>query len=587
MSIIKVMDINLSNKISAGEVVERLMNIVKELVENSIDAHATEIKVDLIESGLKEIKVTDDGCGMDSSDAKNCLLRHATSKLYDDDDLFNINTLGFRGEALPSIASVSKMIIKTSNGEEGTEMVINGGTIEDILFSDLRKGTSIIVRDIFYNTPARLKYLKSLYSELSNIVDYINKMALAFPSIKFVLTNDDKVLLNTDGSGNILKVIHSIYGLEITKKMAKISNSNNDYEISGYISYPEINRSNRNCITILVNGRCVRNTDINRSISDSYHTYLPKDRYPIVVINIECDPAIIDVNVHPTKMDIKFSKQDELMKLIFDTIDTCLEKLLLIPEAKYEDRPISNIMTTTTVDNKIDFIDKDIEKPKFEEINFDFNDYEVPIIKEEQMIYEEGHKKEKFKMIEPKALIHGTYIIGENEDGMYVLDQHAVNERINYEYYKKKLGENSTTTTELLVPIKLEFPNNEYIILKQNFNLLDEINISYEEFGGNSIIIRSHPTWIKRDYVEESLHKIMDVIIQNEHFSKEKFNERIAITLACKMSIKANEYVSLDELRVLIERLRETENPFTCPHGRPTIISYSKYELEKMFKRAM
>lgn len=590
MSIIKVMDINLSNKIAAGEVVERLMNIVKELVENAIDAKASEIKIELTESGLKEIKVIDNGCGMDKNDATTCLLRHATSKIYDDDDLFNINTLGFRGEALPSIASISKMVIKTSNGETGTEVVVNGGKIEEVKESDLRKGTSISVSDIFYNTPARLKYLKSLYSELANIIDYVNKMALSYPNIKFVLENDSKVLLNTDGSGNLLKVINSIYGLSVTKKMAKVENSNDDYEIKGYISYPEINRSSRNSITILVNNRCIKNYDVNKAIIDSYHTYLPKDRYPIVVLNIDCDPFLIDVNVHPTKMDIKFSKKEELITLISNTVSSCLEKLLLIPEVKYEDRPISNVNEVSTISKNLDFIDLEQKKikPQFETLNFDFNE-DFNYIKEEETPYNEKDKQhhEKFKMIEPKCLIHGTYIVGENEDGLYIMDQHAVNERINYEYYMKKLGEDSNLTTDLLIPIKLEFSSNEYIILKEHFNILDRLHINYEEFGSNTLIIRSHPTWIKKGYEEESLYKIMEVIIHEEDFSIEKFNEKLATTLACKMSIKANEYVSLDELRVLIERLRETENPFTCPHGRPTIISYSKYELEKLFKRAM
>ncbi len=582
MSIVKVMDVTLSNKIAAGEVVEKLMNIVKELVENSIDAKSTEIKVNLIDSGLKEIKVVDNGCGMNREDALNSLKRHATSKLYTDDDLFSIETLGFRGEALPSIASVSKMNIKTSNGIETTELCIEGGITKNVSNSDLRQGTIISVTDIFYNTPARLKYLKSLYTELSNIVEYLNKMALANPNIKFILTNNDKVLLNTDGSSNILKVINNIYGLATTKKMVKIENNNDDYDIKGYISYPEINRSNRNFITILVNGRSVRNTEVNKSIVEAYHTYLPKDKYPIVILSIECDASIIDVNIHPTKMDVKFSKMDGLLDLIYETISKSLEKLLLIPEIKYEELPISNINEVTTIDNKINFV-KEVIKPVFEEISFDFN-IEEQQVKEEAIEY---NQPEKFKMIEPVALIHGTYIIGENENGMYILDQHAVNERINYEYYKEQLGKEQKDTIDLLIPIKLEFSNNEYIILKENFKLLDNLNICYEEFGINTIIIRSHPNWIKKDYVEETLRKIMEIIIQNEEFSKEKFNEKIAITLACKMSIKANEYVSLEELKRLIERLRETSNPFTCPHGRPTIISYSKYELEKLFKRVM
>ena len=423
---------NLSNKIAAGEVIESLMNVVKELVENSIDAKATTIKVELKEAGLKSIRVTDDGIGMDHDDALKCFYRHATSKLYNDDDLFNIKTLGFRGEAIPSIASVSKMIIKTSDGTSGTEIVNSGGNIISVDDSDLRVGTIITVEDIFYNTPARLKYLKSSYTELANITNYLNKMALSNPNIKFILKNDDKEILNTFGSGNLLKVINCIYGLEVTKKVAYIKTSNNDYDVDGYISYPEINRSSKNFITILVNGRSVRSNEINRSILDAYHTYLFHDRYPIVILNIKADPSIIDVNIHPSKMEVKFSKINDLKDLIFNEISRALKKLVLIPEVKYTPNPISNIDSVSTIDDKKDFT-IDVVKPSFEEISFDFD------VAEEQNVYNEEPEeiKEKFKKITPLALIHGTYIIGENEEGMYIIDQHAANERINYEYYKK------------------------------------------------------------------------------------------------------------------------------------------------------
>ena len=385
MNIIKVMSDDLSNKIAAGEVVESLMNIVKELVENSIDAGASVIKIYLMESGIKSIKVVDDGKGMSREDCKNSILRHATSKLYSKDDLFNINTLGFRGEALPSIGSVSKMTIATSDEESSTLLEVTGGVITNCSSTELRRGTSISVCDIFYNTPARFKYLKSLHTELANILNYVNKMALANPSISFYLENDSKVLLNTDGSGNLLKVINSIYGLDVTKKMLKVECSNSDYVVSGYISYPEINRSSRNNITLLVNGRYVRNNDITRSILDGYHTYLPINRYPIIVLNIKTDPYIIDVNIHPTKMDIKFSKIDELKDMIYNMVSSSLNKLTLIPEAKYEQRPISNIGSVNTVNDKVDFKKKDLkEEVKFEEINFDFNnDYVVSDNEEE------------------------------------------------------------------------------------------------------------------------------------------------------------------------------------------------------------
>ena len=571
---------NLSNKIAAGEVIESLMNVVKELVENSIDAKATTIKVELKEAGLKSIRVTDDGIGMDHDDALKCFYRHATSKLYNDDDLFNIKTLGFRGEAIPSIASVSKMIIKTSDGTSGTEIVNSGGNIISVDDSDLRVGTIITVEDIFYNTPARLKYLKSSYTELANITNYLNKMALSNPNIKFILKNDDKEILNTFGSGNLLKVINCIYGLEVTKKVAYIKTSNNDYDVDGYISYPEINRSSKNFITILVNGRSVRSNEINRSILDAYHTYLFHDRYPIVILNIKADPSIIDVNIHPSKMEVKFSKINDLKDLIFNEISRALKKLVLIPEVKYTPNPISNIDSVSTIDDKKDFT-IDVVKPSFEEISFDFD------VAEEQNVYNEEPEeiKEKFKKITPLALIHGTYIIGENEEGMYIIDQHAANERINYEYYKKELGKSKREVVDLLVPLKLEFSKDEYIILKERFSELDKLNIGYEEFGMNTIIVRSHPSFIKKDYALESLRKIIEIIISNNDFSLEKFNEKIAITLACKMSIKANQHITIDDMTALLESLRKTDNPFTCPHGRPTIITYSIYELQKMFKR--
>lgn len=583
MNIIKVMSDDLSNKIAAGEVVESLMNIVKELVENSIDAGASVIKIYLMESGIKSIKVVDDGKGMSREDCKNSILRHATSKLYSKDDLFNINTLGFRGEALPSIGSVSKMTIATSDEESSTLLEVAGGVITNCSSTDLRRGTSISVCDIFYNTPARFKYLKSLHTELANILNYVNKMALANPSISFYLENDSKVLLNTDGSGNLLKVINSIYGLDVTKKMLKVECSNSDYVVSGYISYPEINRSSRNNITLLVNGRYVRNNDIIRSILDGYHTYLPINRYPIIVLNIKTDPYIIDVNIHPTKMDIKFSKIEELKDMIYNMVSSSLNKLTLIPEAKYEQRPISNIGSVNTVNDKVDFKNKDLkEEVKFEEINFDFNnDY---VVSDNEEKYE---TKEKMKKITPLALAHGTYIIGENEDGIFLIDQHAANERINYEYYLKELGKDTNTSVDLLVPIKIELSNNEYLSLKESINVLDEMGFTYDDFGFNTLIIRSHPSWIKKEYTNETIRKIIEVIIEHKDFNKEKFNERIAITLACKMSIKANEHISHEEMVVLLDRLRNTNNPFTCPHGRPTVITYTIYELEKMFKRVM
>lgn len=584
MNKIKVMDINLSNKIAAGEVVETLMNVVKELVENSIDASSSFIKIDLIDSGTKEISVSDDGIGMNREDAVNCLKRHATSKLYNDEDLFHIDTLGFRGEALPSIASVSKMKIETSFEDIGTTVIISGGSIDKVESSPLRTGTKITVEDIFYNTPARLKYLKNLHTELANITSYVTKMALSYPNIKFNLTNNDKKILSTDGSGNLLKVINSVYGLEVTKKMIKVSAENSDYEISGYISYPEINRSSRGFITLFVNGRYIRNNSVIKTILEAYHTYLPIGRYPVVVLNIETDPSIIDVNVHPTKMDIKFSKQEELKELLLKTLSDALLKLVLVPEIKSEEKVISNINEITTIDKDLDFKEKTVISPKYEEISFDFNTNEEEIL---YKIENQNEKKETVNKITPVGIIKNTYIIGENDEGMHIIDQHAAQERINYELYKKKLGEDSKEITDVLVPIKLEFTSSEFLELKEKQDIINRVGIFFEEFGQNSVIIRKHPRWLNPKFTTDQIRKILEIIISENDFSKEKFNEKVAITLACKMSIKANDYISLEEADKLLETLLKCENPYTCPHGRPTIINYSYYELEKLFKRAM
>ena len=577
---IKVMDINLSNKIAAGEVVETLMNVVKELVENSIDAEATYIKVDLVESGTKEITVTDDGVGMNKEDAVNCLERHATSKLYTDDDLFHIETLGFRGEAMPSIASVSKMIIETSDGEEGTIVNIEGGKIKDVSSSHLRQGTKVIVRDIFYNTPARLKYLKNLHTELANISFYLTKMALSKPNIKFVLTNNEKELLNTDGSGNLLKVINSIYGLDVTKKMIKINASDSDYDISGYISYPEVNRQSRGFITVLVNGRYIKNSQIVKTILEAYHTYMMVGKSPIVVLNIEADPWLIDVNVHPTKMDVKFSKLNELEELITKTIDNALKKLVLVPEIKEENKPVANIDEITTINTEVDFKEKIEVKPVYEDISFNFE------TNEETISYEKP-QKEKLKKITAMGIVEKTYIIGENENGMYIIDQHAAHERINYEKLLKNMSEEKVETIDLLVPIKLTFTKDEYIKIKEKQELIESIGISYEEFGLNTIVIRKHPKWLNKIYASEILRKIIEVIITEKEFKREKFNDRLAAHAACRMSIKAHDYISLEEANKLLEQLLLCENPYHCPHGRPVMINYSYYELEKLFKRVV
>lgn len=599
MPIIKVMDEILANKIAAGEVVERCASVVKELVENSIDAESTEIKVELLESGLKEIKVTDNGKGMEKEDAVLAFSRHATSKIIDEDDLYHIDTLGFRGEALASIASVSDVTLKTSMGDVGTFVHIKGGKVLEVTPSEARKGTIICVKDLFYNTPARLKHMKSLYTELASITEYMNKLSLSKPNIKFIVTNNGSVLLNTDGSGILLKTIKSIYGISVAKKMIEIHGENEDYMVDGYISLPEVHRANRNHMITLVNGRVVRNVELNRVINEAYHSFKPDNRYPITVINIIVDPSLIDVNIHPTKMDIKFSKLEHLMELIDTLIQNVLRKKNLIPEVVIEEPKkeekkndfIESIRKPYYQEQKLEF--DVVNEPSYEEVlepNVDLIESKEESQKEEIMlehpeIIEE--KKERLPDLYPVGLVHGTYIICQNDLGMYLIDQHAAKERINYEMYKKKLGNPKEGSTLLLFPFTMEFANNEYIVLKENFEVLRNMGFVLEEFGIHSIIVKEHPTWLPIGYEEMATRKIIDVILEKEKdFSIEKFNEKIATMLSCKMAIKANMNISHEEMEALIQDLRLCDNPFNCPHGRPTMIFYSNYDLEKLFKRS-
>ena len=599
MTKIKVMDENLANKIAAGEVVEKCVSIVKELVENSIDAKSTEIKILLKEAGIREIKIIDNGIGMDSKDALLAFQRHATSKLYNIDDLFNISSLGFRGEALPSIASVSEVILKTCQNDIGTLVHIKGGKIVENTICEGRKGTMITVSNLFYNTPARLKHLSSIYSELAAITDYINKMALSYPNVKFKLVNDEKELLNTDGSGNLLKVIKAIYGIDVTKKMIPVSAENADYKIDGFISLPEVSRSSRNYMTTLVNGRVIKNTSLNKTINDSYSNYKEDTRYPIVVLNITTDPTLIDVNVHPSKLDIKFSNFDDLKDLIFNMINDTLKKKLLIPkieiskEKDNEPKPIYENLTLNLERNiiKEDTIPNTEYTSKLSNL---INFKEEPTIINELDIIEDNEVEDivstnnKLPELYPVGLALGTYIICENERGVYLIDQHAAQERINYEKYLYLLSNPTNNTITPLIPIVIELPINEFLIIKKNFNILNDLNITIEEFGTSSFRVVNHPAWLPIDNIDKTIRNIIDTIIREEkNFNLGKFNDHLAATMACKASVKGNTRITLEDMESLINQLRQCNNPFNCPHGRPAIIEFTRYELEKMFKRSI
>ena len=585
MAIIKQMDEILANKIAAGEVVERCASVVKELVENSIDAKATEINIELKDAGASLIRVTDNGIGMDKTDAVNCFNRHATSKLIEEEQLYHINTLGFRGEALASIASVSKVLLKTSTGDIGTVVTINGGKLIDVKNGDARCGTIIEIKDLFYNTPARLKYMKSSYAELSSITDYIDKVALSYPNIRFTLSNEGNTILKTNGRSDLLKTIKDIYGVDVAKKMIKINGANPDYEISGYISMPEIHRSTKANMTLLVNGRVIRNYNINKVINDAYSDYKPETRYPITVINIECDPSLIDVNIHPTKMDVKFSKMDDLCILIEEVIKNSIKTKTLIPtkEVKVYTQPIYQSLYPKKQESL------DLEREEYvineELVSYNTNDTDNDIDDDKKLDIQED-VKEKMPELYPVGLVLGTYIICQNETGMYLIDEHAAKERCNYEMFKKNIGVNRKKES-LLIPVTLEYSNKEYIILKNNFDIIRDLGYDIEEFGINSIIIKSMPTWLKTYDAIDTIKSIIDILIEEEkHFDIAKFYDHVCATMACKASIKANTNITIEEMEHLISDLRKCENPFHCPHGRPTMISYTKSDLEHQFKRS-
>lgn len=578
MSVIKVMSENLANKIAAGEVVEKCANVVKELVENSIDAKAKNIKVNLEKGGIQSIQVIDDGIGMDKEDASLAFERHATSKIYKDDDLFFIDTLGFRGEALPSIASISEVELTTCKEEVGTYVHIKGGKVLEVENAQSKIGTSIMVSNLFYNTPARLKHLKSPEVELSYATNFIERLSLTKPDIAFTLTNNGNVVVKTSGSGNLLKTIHEIYGLQISSKMLEVYALSDDFEIKGYISKPEVLKSNRNHLITIINGRVVKNYDINKAINDAYFTYKPDGKYPVVVLQIETDPTIVDVNIHPTKQDVKISKMNNLYELIYNTLKNTLYDSLLIPDALGVEKRKEEYKEI-----KKGFIP--INKEEYKNIEGEQTTF-VNLFKDEDI--NDNVKKNDLEDIVFRVLgvSHETYIVCEGDDGLYLFDQHAAHERINYEKYLKELEEEKVITTDLIVPINIELTSSEYTLFNEYKDIFEELGFSYDNFGINTIQIRKQPIWLKKGKEEENIRKIIDMLINNEgKFDRVKFRNNVAQMLACKNAVKAHDHLSNEEIDKLLKDLVKCDNPYNCAHGRPTMVKYSEYDLDKMFKR--
>jgi len=600
MAKIRQLDEILSNKIAAGEVVERPSSVIKELVENSIDASATRIDIFVEDGGLQKMKVVDNGEGMEASDAKLCFSRHATSKIKDDHDLFNIMTLGFRGEAIPSIASVSHFDLRTSTGQDGSYVVYEFGHLKEEGVCDLPKGTQITITKLFQNVPARLKYLKSVNTEFAAIHQYVERIALAYPHIALSLYHNHKMVFRTNGKGQLLEVIAAMYGLATAKNMIPISLENDEFQIHGYISKIDTSRASKSNIITLVNHRYVKNIMSIDAINQAYRAYLADNRYPIAIMNIQVDPYLVDVNVHPSKLEVRFSKEHALKELIYNGVSEALSKVDLTYQVKNKQtererfKPEINQVSfdlqpetpmihveTPEIPQKEKNVTQYISEPKTVYQSTVVPEQKNPI---QQEIVQQKPLKEK---IYAKVQIHGTYLIGENEKGMYLVDQHAAQERINYEYYKEKFSHLDLTMQPLLVPLQLEYPMSEFMILEERKDILEKVGIHLELFGQHGYILRQLPLWMKKIDENIFVDEMIQSVLHKNELNVIDLQEHAIATLSCKASLKANTYLSLSDMQTIFDNLMRCDNPYVCPHGRPTILFYSEYELEKLFKRVV
>ncbi|MCM3495079.1 MULTISPECIES: DNA mismatch repair endonuclease MutL [Paenibacillus] len=659
MGKIRVLDEHIANQIAAGEVVERPASVVKELVENAIDAGSTRIDVAVEEGGLDSIRVTDNGSGIDPDDCETAFYRHATSKIAEGRDLFQIISLGFRGEALPSIAAVSKVRVVTSNEQDGRgrKIEIEGGNLRVNEETAAPKGTDFLVRELFYNTPARLKYMKTIQTELGHISDYMYRLALSRPDIAFTLRHNGNTLLQTLGNGDALQVIAAIYGTQSAKAMMKIEAENMDYTLQGYISRPDFTRANRNGMSLIVNGRYIRNYGLMQAVLKGYHTLLPINRYPLVVLQLSMHPSLIDVNVHPSKLEVRFSKEPELFSFIEEAVRNVLRQEILIPrpakqtigksdnafiqeqlnfpapsygapargeraeipqdglggkppgessgrEFRRETPPRPDSLQESVTGSSGDYKEWTAQqpqtretaaaaaypsKPSYEDRAADRRSANVPAVTKEWMAAASGPAPDipPFPQLTYIGQHHGTYIIAQNETGLYLIDQHAAHERINYEYYYEQFGKPADASQELLLPITLEFTPSETEKVKERLHWFEKAGVYMEFFGGNTFLVRSHPFWFPKGDEKGLIEEMAEWVLNERHIDIAKLREASSIMCSCKASIKANQKLTEQEAMTLIRRLAECRQPYTCPHGRPIVVSFSPYDLEKMFKRVM
>lgn len=643
MAKIHTMNEHLTNMIAAGEVVERPMGIVKECVENSIDAKATSIEVRIINGGLDCITIIDDGIGMDFEDARMAFERHATSKIQKDEDLWNIHTLGFRGEALPSIASVAAVDLLTCDGNASTKVQVHYG--KQLMHEPFAapKGTQIDIRDLFQRTPARFKHLKSPQYEFSLISDVIQKFAFANPDIAFRLVHNEVETFRTNGSGNLQEVLMQIYGRDLAKNAIRIENKDADYTISGYAAQPNFNRATKYYMLIYINKRMVRSMRLQKAIQDAYSPYLPSDRYPIVVLNIEMDAQLVDVNVHPSKWEIRLSKEKQCENLIYMSLSDALKKSLQVSEVKTVKEKVIMEMPKFDFDEKKEQsiqINKELansfevnETDNYDIYTADFNQPEKtkqPVPKEvtpkfnqpllaepvsmitskienfaksidskpkeevskdelipsqENLVKQVEKVNESFPELSVIGQFHNCYILASGEKGLYVIDQHAAQEKYHYEQLKKNIFAHDPVMQQLLIPETIKLTPAAVVQLDEINELLSSMHIHLELFGEDSVILREIPLWLKNTNLKSFVHDLIDFYLKNSDISEAKLRKSALASMACHSSIRFNRSLTMDEMRQVIEDLKKCEQPFHCPHGRPTMICITDNQLEKDFYR--
>lgn len=600
MGKIAVMPSRLANMIAAGEVIERPSSIIKELVENSLDAHAKNIEVEIFNAGRSKIIVRDDGDGMDKDDAKLAFTRHASSKLLDEYQLFKIKTMGFRGEALPSISSVSKVTMLTSTGEGIGSKVIT--TEEELKIEECQaiKGTTFIVEELFYNTPVRLKYLKSDSTEVASCLEIMQRLALSFPSVSFSFFIDNKLSFSTTGRGDLLEVIARLYGNDIAKKMIKISYSSDAFDIEGYLAKPEITRSTRYYMITILNNRNVYVPIIQKAIMSGYGDYIFNSKYPFCILNFRVDYSLVDVNVHPSKKEVRLSNDKEIAFKVEEIIKEALKEENAVHNVSFQEKEVEKV---SLFENKpTQFENNNIIRPinprteiyqdnqVKEDFSFDLTSFDEEVKKEDihEEVSEEDNSLKKDNLPDFKIIgqIHNTYIIIEVSNGFYIVDQHAANERVNYEKFKNLLNRKIEVCSPLIPLIITLSPSDVKRLTDDKIKLLNKIGLEIESFGLNTIKVSSIPLFIK-EYNEESyIEELIQQVIKDDRIDLEVLRKHVIATMACKASIKANDHLEIREMEDLIKTLFACENPTCCPHGRPTIIHFSNYDIEKMFKRS-